>query len=90
MSLRVGSVCGVPCRLFRVSFTGELGYELECGLDYGQPVWEAVIERGQAFGITPYGTEAMHVVVSLHTAPCCESRPLSDVVEGGCRRLGWR
>ena len=62
MSLRVGSVCGVPCRLFRVSFTGELGYELNVPSDYGQPVWEAVIERGQAFGITPYGTESMHVL----------------------------
>ena len=62
MSVRVGSVCGVPCRLFRVSFTGELGYEINVPSDYGQPVWEAVIERGQAFGITPYGTEAMHVL----------------------------
>ena len=62
MSLRVGSVCGVPCRLFRVSFTGELGYELNVPSDYGQPVWEAMIERGQAFGITPYGTESMHVL----------------------------
>ena len=62
MSLRIGSVCGVPCRLFRVSFTGELGYELNVPSDYGQPVWEAVIERGQAFGITPYGTESMHVL----------------------------
>jgi sarcosine oxidase subunit alpha len=62
MSLRTGSICGVPCGLFRVSFTGELGYEINVPSDYGQPVWEAVIDRGQAFGITPYGTEAMHVL----------------------------
>jgi sarcosine oxidase subunit alpha len=62
MSVRTGSICGVPCRLFRVSFTGELGYEINVPSDYGQPVWEAVIERGHAFGITPYGTEAMHVL----------------------------
>ena len=62
MSVRTGVVCGVPCRLFRVSFTGELGYEINVPSDYGEAVWEALIERGQAFGITPYGTEAMHVL----------------------------
>ena len=62
MSVRTGAVCGVPCRLFRVSFTGELGYEINVPSDYGQPVWEALRERGQAFGMAPYGTEAMHVL----------------------------
>ncbi len=62
MSVRVGTVCGVPCRLFRVSFTGELGYEINVPSDYGQPVWEAVMESGRELGITPYGTEAMHVL----------------------------
>src|SRR2546423_2656163 len=37
MSLRTGSICGVPCGLFRVSFTGELGYEINVPCDYGQP-----------------------------------------------------
>jgi sarcosine oxidase, subunit alpha len=62
MAIRTGFICGVPCRLFRVSFTGELGYEINVPADYGQAVWEAIFERGQAFGITPYGTEAMHVL----------------------------
>jgi sarcosine oxidase subunit alpha len=62
MSVRTGFICGVPCRLFRVSFTGELGYEINVPADYGQAVWEAVYERGRTFGITPYGTETMHVL----------------------------
>jgi sarcosine oxidase subunit alpha len=62
MSVATGTVCGVPCRLFRVSFTGELGYEINVPSDYGQPVWEAVMECGRELGITPYGTEAMHVL----------------------------
>ena len=62
MSVREGAVCGIPCRLFRVSFTGELGYEVNVPADFGEAVWEALIERGQAFGMTPYGTEAMHVL----------------------------
>jgi sarcosine oxidase subunit alpha len=62
MSVHSGSMCGVPCRLFRVSFTGELGYEINVPADYGQPLWEVLMERGRALGVTPYGTEAMHVL----------------------------
>ncbi len=62
MSVREGRICGVPMRLFRVSFTGELGYEINVPADYGRAVWEAVFAAGQAYGIAPYGTEAMHVL----------------------------
>ena len=62
MSVREGRFCGVPCRLFRVSFTGEAGYEINVPADFGQDVWEAVWESGQAHGITAYGTETMHVL----------------------------
>ena len=62
MSVREGRVCDVPARLFRVSFTGELGYEINVPADYGRAVWQAVIAAGERHGITPYGTEAMHVL----------------------------
>ncbi len=62
MAVRTGHIAGVPCRLFRVSFTGELGYEINVPSDYGQAIWEAVYESGRRFDITPYGTEAMHVL----------------------------
>ena len=62
MSVREGRICGVPTRLFRVSFTGELGYEINVPADYGAAVWDAVCAAGEAHGITPYGTEAMHVL----------------------------
>jgi sarcosine oxidase subunit alpha len=45
-----------------VSFTGELGYEINVPADHGRSVWEAVCEAGAAAGITPYGTETMHVL----------------------------
>jgi sarcosine oxidase subunit alpha len=48
--------------LFRVSFTGELGFEINVPADFGLGVWEAVHAAGQAHGITEYGTEAMHVL----------------------------
>jgi sarcosine oxidase subunit alpha len=62
MSVREGDISGAPCRLFRVSFTGDLGYEINVPADYGRAVWEAVVAAGAPFGITPYGTETMHVL----------------------------
>jgi sarcosine oxidase subunit alpha len=62
MSVREGKICGVPTRLFRVSFTGELGFEVNVPAGYGRAVWEAIFAVGQPYGITPYGTETMHVL----------------------------
>jgi len=62
MSVREGSICGIPTRLFRVSFSGELGFEVNVPAGYGRAVWEAIFAEGQAYGITPYGTETMHVL----------------------------
>jgi sarcosine oxidase subunit alpha len=62
MSVREGRICGVPMRLFRVSFTGERGFEINVPADYGRAIWEAVHAAGAAHGITPYGTEAMHLL----------------------------
>jgi sarcosine oxidase subunit alpha len=62
MAIANGQICGVPMMLFRVSFSGELGFEVNVPADYGTLVWEAIHEAGQEFGITPYGTEAMHVL----------------------------
>lgn len=62
MSVREGTICGVPTRLFRMSFTGEMGYEINVPADYGQAVWEAIYASGKPHGLTPYGTEAMHVL----------------------------
>ena len=62
MSVVTGSICGVPMRLFRVSFSGELGFEVNVPADFGAAVWEAIWEAGQPHGMTPYGTETMHVL----------------------------
>lgn len=62
MSLAECMVMGVPSRLFRVSFTGELGYEINVPADYGPAVWAAIRERAEAVGGCLYGTETMHVL----------------------------
>jgi sarcosine oxidase, subunit alpha len=62
MSVARGTILGTPMLLFRVSFSGELGFEINVPSDHGLEVWEAIYAAGAAFGITPYGTEAMHVL----------------------------
>jgi sarcosine oxidase subunit alpha len=62
MSVARGRICGVPLLLMRVSFTGELGFEVNVPADFGLPVWQAIYESGRPHAITPYGTETMHVL----------------------------
>ncbi len=62
MGAATGRICGIPMRLFRVSFTGELGFEINVPADHGLAVWEAIHAAGEPHGITPYGTETMHVL----------------------------
>ncbi len=62
MDWRDGTVAGVAARVFRISFTGELTYEINVPAHYGRHIWEALIAAGEEFDITPYGTESMHVL----------------------------
>ncbi|MCC0049404.1 MAG: sarcosine oxidase subunit alpha family protein [Rhodobiaceae bacterium] len=62
MTFREGKVAGLPARVFRISFTGELSYEISVVWHHGKALWEAVMDAGHDFGITPYGTETMHVL----------------------------
>jgi sarcosine oxidase subunit alpha len=62
MTMRETDIAGIPARIFRVSFSGELSYEINVPADQGLELWERLIAVGDAFGITPYGTEAMHVM----------------------------
>ncbi len=53
---------GVPARICRISFSGELAFEVNVAGWYGLAVWEQIHAAGQDLGITPYGTETMHVL----------------------------
>jgi sarcosine oxidase subunit alpha len=72
----------IPARLFRMSYSGELAYEIHVPADQGRAMWEAVLAAGEAFGIMPYGTEAMgtlriekgHVVIG----PEADGRTTAD------------
>jgi sarcosine oxidase subunit alpha len=58
MSVRLGRIGDIPIRLFRVSFTGEAGFEINLPPNDAQRVWDSLRERG----VTPYGTDAMHLL----------------------------
>jgi sarcosine oxidase subunit alpha len=62
MSLRHGTVARVPARVVRVSFTGELSYEINVPANYGLHLWQAVMKAGAKYDATPFGTETMHVL----------------------------
>ncbi len=62
MTVRSGRVAGVEARIFRISFTGELSFEVNVPAGYGLHVWEALMEAGRPYGLVPYGTETMHLL----------------------------
>lgn len=62
MEWRQADVAGIPARVMRISFSGELAFEVNVPSWYGAALWDAVAQAGTAHGITPYGTETMHVL----------------------------
>jgi sarcosine oxidase subunit alpha len=62
MSYREGTVANVKARIMRISFSGELSFEINVPSNAGAHVWKALMAAGKEFDITPYGTEAMHVL----------------------------
>ncbi|MCP5072863.1 MAG: sarcosine oxidase subunit alpha family protein [Rhodobacteraceae bacterium] len=62
MTMRQGQLAGVDARIFRISFTGELTYEINVPARFGLYVWEQIFAAGEEFDITPYGNETMHVL----------------------------
>jgi sarcosine oxidase subunit alpha len=62
MEWRDAAVAGLPARIMRISFSGELAYEINVPSWYGAALWEAVAAAGEPYDITPYGTETMHVL----------------------------
>jgi len=62
MSVKDGVLGGHTVQLFRVSFSGELAFEINIDSRYAHDMWKTVMDAGAEFDITPYGTETMHVL----------------------------
>ena len=59
MSIVRGEIAGVPVMICRLSFSGEMAFEVYCGAGYGTHVWQALLEAGKPFGLVTYGLEAL-------------------------------
>jgi len=57
-----GTLAGFPVRVYRISFSGELSYEIAVPASHGAAFWAACMDAGKALGAMPYGTEALHVM----------------------------
>ena len=62
MSFVEGKLGPYPVRVYRISFSGELSYEVATPANFGLGLWAAIVMAGQEFGLEPYGTEALHVL----------------------------
>jgi sarcosine oxidase subunit alpha len=62
MGVRQGTLAGIPVRILRVGFVGELGFEIHCPSGMGEALWDRLMEAGQSFDITPFGVEAQRVL----------------------------
>ena len=62
MDWREGTVADIKARIFRISFTGELAFEVNVPANQGLYMWQKIMVAGEEFGITHYGTESMHVL----------------------------
>ncbi|MDO9624791.1 MAG: 2Fe-2S iron-sulfur cluster-binding protein [Pseudomonas sp.] len=75
LGVRLGTVAGIPARLLRVGFVGELGYEIHVPARYGEALWDALMDAGKTFDIRPFGVETQrllrlekgHVIISQDT-----------------------
>ncbi|MDP1670161.1 sarcosine oxidase subunit alpha family protein [Phaeovulum sp.] len=62
MAFTEGTLAGIPARIFRISFSGELSYEVAIPASHGLAFWNACLAAGADLGLMPYGTEALHVM----------------------------
>jgi glycine cleavage system aminomethyltransferase T len=62
MAAAAATIAGVSGRVFRISFSGELAYELAVPARQAQAVWSALLAAGEPFGIRPYGLDALNTL----------------------------
>jgi sarcosine oxidase subunit alpha len=62
MTWQTAKVAGLEARIFRIGFTGELSFEINVPAGHGPALWQALMAAGEKYAITPFGTEAMHVL----------------------------
>jgi sarcosine oxidase subunit alpha len=89
LAVRTGKIAGVPCRVLRIGFVGELGYEIHCPSAYAWHLWEALCQAGREFGLRPFGVEAQRILrlEKGHLILGQDTDTLSNPLEAGFKRL---
>jgi sarcosine oxidase subunit alpha len=66
-----GEVAGVPCTFLRIGFVGEASWELHFPSEYGEYMWDTIMDAGMEFGIGPFGIEAQRILrlEKMHIIP---------------------
>jgi sarcosine oxidase subunit alpha len=62
LAVRTGEIAGVPVRMMRVGFVGELGYEIHVRAEHALHLWDALMQAGRDYGIRPFGVEAQRLL----------------------------
>ena len=83
MHFKQGFVAGIQTMLLRIGFVGETGWELHFPSEYGEHMWDALMEAGNEFEITPFGTEAQRILrlEKKHIIPNQDTDMLSSPIE---------
>ncbi|MGB3492963.1 MAG: 2Fe-2S iron-sulfur cluster-binding protein [Elainellaceae cyanobacterium] len=85
MACRKAHLAGVPVLMFRVGFTGELGYELHFPSEYGESLWKYLLDKGSAYQLKPFGVETQRILrlEKGHLIPGVDTDALSHPYEAG-------
>ena len=85
MHCRKTKIADIPVSLYRIGFTGELGYEIHFPAEYGESMWNYLLERGEEFNIKPFGVETQRILrlEKGHLIPGTDTDALSSPYETG-------
>jgi sarcosine oxidase subunit alpha len=88
MGVRTGRIAGIPVRVLRAGFVGELGYEIHCPSSRGEALWDRIAATGAPFGIKPFGVEAQRILrlEKGHIIIGQDTDGLTNPIEAG---MGW-
>lgn len=88
LGYREGSIDGVPVRLLRVGFVGELGYEIHMPTLFGEFIWDRLMEAGKEFDMKPFGVETQRLL-RLEKGHIIVSQDTDGMSHPGELSLGW-
>ncbi len=87
MRAREGSVAGAPTLMLRIGFVGETGWELHFPAEYGEHMWDSLMDAGSEFGISPFGTETQRVLrlEKMHIIPNQDTDMITNPLDAGMK-----